>query len=265
MGSTHEAAARQDYLQGMKYQDIAQKYGVSINTVKSWKTRYAWSKSARKKIKKCVQIRKSVRDLTTVDKKIIEAVLEETNLTEKERMFCLYFLKNRNAKLAAIKAGYSKRSAASIGCENLTKPHIRKEIDRLRKIQVQAIMISEEDIVERYMQIACSDMSDVAEFGSRQVPVFNPETGEQLLDINGDGVFRTENYLTFKDHDEVDGALIAEIKNGRTGMSIKLENRQKALQWLSDYFMMNPMSKHRKQYDNTVLALRKKELQLKEW
>ena len=33
-----------DYMVGMKYKEIAEKYGVTINTVKSWKTRYEWSR-----------------------------------------------------------------------------------------------------------------------------------------------------------------------------------------------------------------------------
>lgn len=36
--------AEADYMFGMKYKDIAEKYSVTINTVKSWKTRYKWSK-----------------------------------------------------------------------------------------------------------------------------------------------------------------------------------------------------------------------------
>ena len=36
--------AEQDYMSGMKYKDIAEKYGTTINTVKSWKKRYAWSR-----------------------------------------------------------------------------------------------------------------------------------------------------------------------------------------------------------------------------
>ncbi|MEH7236765.1 phage terminase small subunit [Bacillus sp. JJ1562] len=36
--------AEKDYVKGMKYKDIAEKYGVTINTVKSWKTRYKWSR-----------------------------------------------------------------------------------------------------------------------------------------------------------------------------------------------------------------------------
>ena len=38
--------AERDYLKGMKYKEIAAKYGVSLNTVKSWKTRYGWQKKS---------------------------------------------------------------------------------------------------------------------------------------------------------------------------------------------------------------------------
>ncbi|MFT8362919.1 MAG: phage terminase small subunit [Sporolactobacillus sp.] len=43
--------AYRDYQNGMKYKDIAEKYGVSLNTVKSWKKRYKWirEKGAHKK------------------------------------------------------------------------------------------------------------------------------------------------------------------------------------------------------------------------
>lgn len=49
-----------DYQSGMKYKDIAEKYGVTINTVKSWKTRYKWSKDKKKgvhtkSVKVCTQ------------------------------------------------------------------------------------------------------------------------------------------------------------------------------------------------------------------
>ena len=42
-----------DYMAGMKYKDIAEKYGVSLNTVKSWKKRYGWHRE-----KGCTQIKR---------------------------------------------------------------------------------------------------------------------------------------------------------------------------------------------------------------
>ena len=40
--------AEQDYMAGMKYKEIAEKYGVTLNTVKSWKKRHKWSKDGKK-------------------------------------------------------------------------------------------------------------------------------------------------------------------------------------------------------------------------
>ncbi|MDH5106441.1 helix-turn-helix domain-containing protein [Lentilactobacillus diolivorans] len=45
----NQKQAEKDYLSGMKYKDIADKYHVSINTVKSWKKRYGWQRTQNKK------------------------------------------------------------------------------------------------------------------------------------------------------------------------------------------------------------------------
>ncbi|MDR7856316.1 hypothetical protein [Tissierella sp.] len=44
--------AKQDYFEGMKYQDICDKYNISINTLKSWIKRYAWSEEKKDHNKK---------------------------------------------------------------------------------------------------------------------------------------------------------------------------------------------------------------------
>lgn len=45
MKQKHELA-QEDYMQGMKYKELAEKYEVSVNTVKSWKTRYKWDRKS---------------------------------------------------------------------------------------------------------------------------------------------------------------------------------------------------------------------------
>lgn len=47
--------AKQDYLAGVKYKELAEKYDVSVNTIKSWVKRYNWSKE---KKEKCVHKKK---------------------------------------------------------------------------------------------------------------------------------------------------------------------------------------------------------------
>lgn len=52
--------AEKDYMAGMKYKEIAAKYGVTLNTVKSWKVRYGWDKKGvhTKSKKVCTQKKK---------------------------------------------------------------------------------------------------------------------------------------------------------------------------------------------------------------
>lgn len=63
--------AEEDYIKGMKYKDIAEKYNVSINTVKSWKTRYKWCKDKKgmhtKNKKVCTQNKKSADEISWID------------------------------------------------------------------------------------------------------------------------------------------------------------------------------------------------------
>lgn len=56
--------------------------------------------------------------------------VSEKRLTNKQKVFISEYLKSFNATEAAIKSGYSERSAASIGSENLRKPEIITEISK---------------------------------------------------------------------------------------------------------------------------------------
>ncbi|MEN3132935.1 P27 family phage terminase small subunit [Bacillus albus] len=53
--------AHDDYLSGMKYKDIAEKYDVSINTIKSWKRRHSWQREGASKRKKVAPQKKRVQ------------------------------------------------------------------------------------------------------------------------------------------------------------------------------------------------------------
>lgn len=50
-------------------------------------------------------------------------------MTEKQSFFCEEYLKDFNATKAAVRAGYSSKTAYSIGHENLKKPEIKNRID----------------------------------------------------------------------------------------------------------------------------------------
>ncbi|EMF0202739.1 terminase small subunit [Enterococcus hirae] len=50
-------------------------------------------------------------------------------MTEKQKRFCDFYIETGNATQAAIKAGYSEKTAAAIGAENLIKPNLKSYID----------------------------------------------------------------------------------------------------------------------------------------
>lgn len=57
MADSHKLA-EQDYMVGLKYKEIAEKYSVTLNTVKSWKQRYGWSRDKDAPIEKSMHTKK---------------------------------------------------------------------------------------------------------------------------------------------------------------------------------------------------------------
>lgn len=231
--------AEADYIAGMKYKDIAVKYNVTLNTVKSWKTRYGWSKGAKKMVhtkekKVCVQNEAVASE--------VESVMSNNNLTDKQRLFCLYYNRCFNATKAYQKAyEVDYNTAASIGYRLLENDGVKNEIMRLKQNKLNRLMIDESDIFQKYMDIAFSDITDYLEFGQEEVPVmtmFGPmevkdeATGEKVK------VTKVINTVRFKESNVVDGTIISEVKQGKDGASIKLADKMKALEWLTNHMDM---------------------------
>lgn len=240
MNEKNYILAEADYVEGMKYKDIAAKYGVSINTVKSWKKRYAWSRDKKECTKKgCTQNKKGAHKKEAVAEDV-KQVVENNQLTDQQRLFCLYQSRMFNYTKAYLKAypGCSYASAAVLGSRLMKNPVIRKEIEQLKQNRLNREMLTEDDIFQKYMDIAFSDMVDYVSFGRETVPVMgafgpvqvkNEETGKK------ETLTKEINSIKFKESGTIDGTLITEVKQGRDGASIKLMDRMKALDWLSNH------------------------------
>lgn len=83
-----------------------------------------------------------------------------TALTEKQQAFCREYLTDFNATQAAIRAGYSRRSAKSIGNENLTKPDIQKYLATLQKPALEQFEVTQERIMLEITTLAFSNIFD---------------------------------------------------------------------------------------------------------
>ena len=113
----------------------------------------------------------------------------------------------------------------------MKNPVIRKEIEQLKQNHMNRELLKQEDIFQKFMDIAFADVTDYVSFGREniQVMVENKETGEKEV------LEKEVNTVKFKQSEDVDGTLITEVKQGKDGASIKLVDKMKALQWLADH------------------------------
>ncbi len=148
--------AYDDYIAGMKYKEIAAKYEVTINTVKSWKSRY-W-----KDKKGCTQ-KKRVAHKKVATKIAEKMVNENEELDEERQLFCIYYLKYHNQVKAYMKVRPKvKYDSACIGANRWMKEKaIQEEIKRLKKDMFAEALLDPADIVQKYIDIAFLDENEL--------------------------------------------------------------------------------------------------------
>ena len=77
-------------------------------------------------------------------------IVDEKKLTAKQQRFCDEYLIDLNATQAAIRAGYSQKTARAIGNENFTKPYIKEYIDKRMK-EKEKELIADQNEVMKYL------------------------------------------------------------------------------------------------------------------
>lgn len=229
--------AKAMYLKGMKLVEIANRLDIPEGTVRRWKCTYKWD-SERSDKKSERSEKKKQRENRAVEL-IPEDDFDNPELTDKQQLFCCLYVRCFNATKAYQKAyGVSHQTAMAAGPRMLGNVRVKEEIKKLKQNRINSEMIDEHDIFQRYIDIAFSDITDYLEFGKEQVQVMamygpvevkDPETGEKKP------LMKTVNTVRFKESSQVDGTIISEVKQGKDGASIKLADRMKALQWLSDH------------------------------
>ncbi|EOS75679.1 MAG: terminase small subunit [Lachnospiraceae bacterium] len=220
--------------------DIAEELQVSEEQVRKWKNQDRWDKvtlpNGNSNVTKHKHIKKDKEKAIANE---VEQVIENPDLTDKQRLFCCLYIKCFNAVKAYQKAyGVDYITACGNASKLLKSIEIKNEIQRLKQNRLNREMLTEEDIFQKYMDIAFADITDYVEFGRETVPVMGPfgpivvkdeKTGKKIE------IKKEINVVRFRESIEIDGTLISEIKQGKDGASIKLADRMKALQWISDH------------------------------
>lgn len=136
-------------------------------------------------------------------------------LTAKQRRFCEEYLIDLNATQAAIRAGYSPKTARFIANENLTKPYIQKRIQNQMEERSKRTNVTQDMVVQELAKIGFSDITDYLKVKNNHVEIFD-----------------TDNIPREK------LAAIAEIKESNYGLSIRLYDKIRALELLGRHLGM---------------------------
>jgi len=84
-------------------------------------------------------------------------------LTPKQKAFCNEYLIDLNATQAAIRAGYSKKTAKTIGAQNLSKLNLQEVIQELMKKREKRTEITQDRVLE---ELACLGFSNIKDYVS---------------------------------------------------------------------------------------------------
>ncbi|EOC0033649.1 terminase small subunit [Cronobacter dublinensis] len=82
-------------------------------------------------------------------------------LTDKQEMFCREYLIDLNATQAAIRAGYSVKTANRTASENLSKPDIQNRIAELKNKRNEDVGINAAYVLQRLVEIDQMDVADI--------------------------------------------------------------------------------------------------------
>lgn len=221
--------------------EIAEMLGIPEKTIGSWK-----SKSKDDWVSKLNGVLPSKERSTPKEKQpnkpkekaIVEEeiiLLEEDETTDKQKLFIAYYVKYWNATKAYQKAyGCAYSTAMVEGSRHLRNPKIREEIIKIRDGLTEDALLDKRTLIQKWIDIAFADVKDYMKFGREEEIVYNDE-GEPVLDMNGKIKTYAYNYVHLNDSEDVDGTIITEVKQGKDGITVKLADKMRALEFLSKH------------------------------
>jgi len=155
-------------------------------------------------------------------------------LTAKQRRFVEEYLVDLNATQAAIRAGYSKKTAGQIGDENLKKPQIAAAIQEAQAKRSDRTEITQDMVLRELAKIGFADIRKVVKWGNTEI---------RLNGGSDDGLVEVYHGLALTAADEIDddtAAAIAEISQGKEGLKVKFHDKKGALVDIGRHLGMFP-------------------------
>lgn len=109
---------------------------------------------------------------------------EKMLLTQKQQRFCDEYLIDLNATQAAVRAGYSVKTAQAISTENLSKPLVKEYLAKLIKDRSERTKIDADYVLKRLVDIDKMDIGDIFQDNGTLLPLSEwPEVWRRSLTL----------------------------------------------------------------------------------
>lgn len=245
--SPEREKAKEIYLESkgnIKLIDIAERLGVLDTQIRKWKSQDKWDNELEGK----GTLPNSKRNVTNKKvsnsnkgkepvNEVVKEVLENEELTDEQKIFCVIYSKRQNATKAYQKVYHCTYGTAAVeGCKLLKKPKIKAQINRLLEEELNKEFLKK-GLIQQYKDIAFSDIGDYVDFGIKRIPQWKKGEGGEMLPIidpnTGEQMIKEYSYVELKDSVGVDTSLISEVSEGKDGIKFKLADKMKAMEVLS--------------------------------
>jgi len=215
--------------------DLAKKHNIKLGTLKSRKSREKWSRDATEKDATKTKKVATIKEDAPKDEIVYFSDDDDNGLNDKQRLFIAYYVKCWNATKAYQKAyGCAYTTARTEGSRLLANPNIREEIIKVRDGLTEDALLDKRTLIQKWIDIAFADITDYVKFGRQEEVIYNDD-GQPELDMNGNVKTYAFNYVHLNESDEIDGTLVTEVKQGKDGITVKLADKMKALDFLSKH------------------------------
>jgi phage terminase small subunit len=155
-------------------------------------------------------------------------------LNPKQELFCQYYAKNNNALQSYLKVyDCTKEAACAAAYRLLDNVRIKQRVAELKAQQRLDVNVTKEDLIIYCLKVIGCDLGEYLTFKKQDVPVIT-KTGV-LTDEQGNVVTRPLNVISVEDSTKLDTSIITEVKQGRDGISFKLEDKRWAWEKLEKY------------------------------
>lgn len=144
-------------------------------------------------------------------------------LTGKQQRFVEEYLIDLNVTQAAIRAGYSEKTAYSIGHELLKKPEIENAIQKAMDKRSERTGITQDQVLAELAKIGFQDIRKAVRWGRSPID----DTSENA-DKNGLGIYPIE-LVPSEEIDDDTAAAVSEVSLTQNGVKIKMHDKQAAL------------------------------------